>query len=90
MRSCFHFSINKALRKVLSLEIPDQRSYKGLILSFTEVFNILKKFSFKEINNTFFKSFSLLKIFQFLFRWPIQKCMAVLIFQEQGFRKVLV
>ena len=40
----------KAIRKVLFLGILDQRSYKGLIVNATEFFQILYKFSFKEIS----------------------------------------
>ena len=37
-RSYFRFSIYKAIRKVLFLEIVDQRSYKSLILDDTDFF----------------------------------------------------
>ena len=47
--SYFWFSICKALRKVLFIEISEQRSFKGLILDVTEVFSILVKFPFGEI-----------------------------------------
>ena len=47
--SYFYFPIYKALRKVLFLGNSYQRSYKGLIFQFNKVFNILEKFSFKEL-----------------------------------------
>ena len=53
IRSYFRFSINKAIRKVLFLGILDQRSYKGLILNATELFQILYKFSCKDFFLTF-------------------------------------
>ena len=49
-KSYFCFSIYKAIRKVLFLEILDQRSYKGLILNASEFFQILEKFLFREIS----------------------------------------
>ena len=50
IKSYFHFSIYNAIRKVLFLGILEQRSYKGLILNATEFFQILDKFSFREIS----------------------------------------
>ena len=49
IRSYFRFYIYKAIKNVLFLSILDQRSFKGLILNGTELFQILYKFSFKEI-----------------------------------------
>ena len=48
--SYFRFYIYKAIRKVLFLGIFDQRSYKGLILNATELFQILDNFCFKDIS----------------------------------------
>ena len=44
------FPFIRLFRKVLSLGVLDQRSLKGLILNATEFFQILEKFSFKEIS----------------------------------------
>ena len=49
-RSYFRFPIYKAIRKVSFLGILDQRSYKGLILKASEFFQIVEKFSFKEVS----------------------------------------
>ena len=49
-RSYFRFPSYKAIRKVLFLGILDQMSYKGLIVNATELFQIVDKFSFKEIS----------------------------------------
>ena len=49
-KSYFCFSIYKAIRKVIFLGILNQRSYKALISTATERFQILKKFSFIQIS----------------------------------------
>ena len=53
IRSYFGFPIYKAIRKVLFFRILCQRSYKGLILDANDFFQILDKFSFKEISKRF-------------------------------------